>query len=119
MAEIYNRAPEDPNYNPGQLEVHDEVMEFIQQIEMTLFTRRREVIGYKMFGANLEDLIYSLNATNGEIQTLVHQQITRYCPLSSRIPFRVDCKFMRGTYRDIAVVDVIIDNTYVLGVVLN
>lgn len=119
MAEIYNRAPGDPNFNPGQLEVHDEVMEFIQQIEMSLFTRRREVIGYKHFGANLEDIIYSLNATNGEIETIVRQQITRYCPLAHRIPFIVECKFMRGTYRDLAVVDVIIDNTYTLGVVLN
>lgn len=119
MAEIYNRAPEDPNFNPNQLEVHDEIMEFIQQIEMCLFTSRREVIGYKNFGSSLDDLIYTLNATNGEIETLVNQQITRYCPLSSKIPFVVNCKFMKGTYRDLAVVDVIIDNTYTLGVVLN
>ena len=119
MAEIYNRAPGDPNFNPGQLEVHDEIMEFIQQIEMALFTRRREVIGHKMFGANLEDLIYSLNATNGEVETLVQQQIIHFCPHSSRIPFTVTCKFMKGTTRDLAVVDVIIDNTFTLGIVLN
>jgi hypothetical protein len=117
--EIYNRAVDDPNYNPGQIEVHDEIIEFIQEIEMVLFTNRREVIGNKIFGSNLEDIIYSLNATNGEIETLIRTQITQYIPLSSRIPFTVNCKFMKGAVRDLAVVDVIIDNTYTLGIVLN
>lgn len=119
MAEIYNRAVGDPGFNPGQIEVHDEIMEFIQQIEMIFFTRRREVIGHKMFGVNLEDLIFSLNATNGEIESIIHQQIIHYCPLSSKIPFTVNCSFMRGTSRDIAVVDVIIGNKYTLGIVVN
>jgi len=117
--EIYNRTSGDPNFNPGQIEVHDEIMEFIQEIEMIMFTRRREVIGHKMFGANLEDVIYSLNATNGEIESLIQKQIIHYVPLASRIPFTVTCRFMKGQVRDLAVVDVIIDNTYTLGVVLN
>jgi hypothetical protein len=117
--EIYNRTADDPNFSPGQIEIQDQLMEFIQQIEMIMFTRRRDVIGHKMFGANLEDIIFSLNATNGEIETIVRQQIGQHCPLAGKIPYTVTCKFMKGQIRDLAVVDIVIDNTYVLGIVLN
>jgi len=85
---------------------------------MILFTRRGSVLGDTKFGANTEDLIYSLNASSGTITTVITEQINNYCPSAKRFPFRVAIKFHKGTERDIAIVDVIINSKRATGLVL-
>ena len=59
--DFYVRTNGDPNYDPTKIHSESEVAQLIGQIETLLFTNRGEVLGEPEFGANLEDLVYSLN----------------------------------------------------------
>ena len=55
----------DPNFDKEEMELQTEINVLKQQIAMILYTRKHDVLGVPMLGANLEDLIYSLRSTEG------------------------------------------------------
>jgi hypothetical protein len=94
MREIYNRDPDDPSYNPYQLETTDPVEICIGQLKMLLLTNKGEVMGDPQFGLNLEDLIFSLNISEYSLKKELDLNLKTY-----------DLKFFQGTLRDIATLD--------------
>jgi hypothetical protein len=105
MREIYNRDPDDPNYNPYQLETTDPVEICIGQLKMLLLTNKGEVMGDPQFGLNLEDLIFSLNISEYSLKKELDLNLKIYVPLFSRLGGSYDLKFFQGTLRDIATLD--------------
>lgn len=117
--ELYIKTIGDPNYNPLKVHSDGEIAQLITQIETTLFTNKREVLGNPDFGCNLEDLIYSLNYNNFQIKSVIDQQISFYCPLAKKYNVSTDVSFVKGTVRDIAYVDITIDSKYLLQVYIS
>jgi len=116
--DIYTRIYGDVNFNPRQVEVNEELLELLIQIEMLFFTKKREVLGQHSLGMNLEELIYTLNASASNIEQLVDTQIKQYCPLASKYNIKVSCNFSKGTTRDIGVIDIYVDNRLLLGIII-
>ena len=117
--DLYLRIPTDPNYDPQEIEVDDNLQNLLQQIEMILTTRKGDVLGDPDFGANLEDYLWT-NYSSGQIQTEVNSQISKYCSsLTYLFPFGIDVSFIQGEVVDTIIVDVTIDGTKVLGVAVN
>jgi hypothetical protein len=117
--EFYVRAEGDPNYDPYKVHSESEIAQVITQIETILFTRKGEVLGDPDFGASIEDLIYTLNYSEGVINQAIEQQIQRYVPLAGKYGVVVETKFYKGTVRDIAQVDITLDSKYQVGVYIN
>lgn len=114
--ELYIKAFGDPNYNAEEIVIENEVEMLISQIEMVLFTNKGDVMGNPDIGCNLEDLLYTFNFNNHKIKSLIENQIATYCPLSDKYSVEVDVTFQRGDVRDVAYVDILIDNKYLLSV---
>jgi hypothetical protein len=117
--DLYLRIPTDPNYSAFEVEVDVDIQNFLQQIEMILTTRKGDVLGDPDFGANLEDYVWS-NYSSSEIETELNQQISLYCSdLAYRIPYKIEVGFVQGEIYDTIVVDITLDGTKVLGVVVS
>ena len=119
MADLYTRIDGDPGFNPGQLEIDDEVVILLNQIEMLLFTRQGDVLGAETMGVNIEDMIFSLTVSAGVIETAIYNQIRHYCQLANKFQVDIDVRFFKGTERDIGVVDILIDGARKTGLVLS
>lgn len=115
MADIYTRIEGDPNFVPDRIEITEELEYLIIQIEMILFTRRGEVLGDDNFGASLDDLIFSTNLSGAAIENIVRDQINSYVPLANTYNVDTRCEFYKGVEKDTAVLDIVINNTVVIG----
>lgn len=117
--ELYVKYVGDPNYDPRQVHIENEVQRLITQIETILFTNRGEVLGSPDFGCNLEDMIYSLGFNEHQIKTTIDSQIRAYCPLATKYKVTSQISFVRGPARDIAYVDITINNKYLVQIYVN
>lgn len=117
--DFYVKTLGDPNYDPTKVHTESELAQLIGQIETTLFTNRGEVLGEPDFGCNLEDLVYSLNYNEQQVQDVVKQQLDVYVPLAKKYDVKTTVAFYRGEVRDIAQIDIKIDSKYQVGVYIN
>lgn len=118
MADIYIKVEGDPRFEEDKIENADILEQYLQQIELLLFTRKGEVLGEPRLGADIEDLIYGLNLSEAPIKTAIMDQITRFCMLHTVFKTDVEVKFYKGTERDIGVIDIIVNDNQVAGIVL-
>lgn len=117
--DFYLKVLGDPNFIETQLEVDNEIELLLAQIDMILFTPKKTVLGHEQFGIDLEGLIYTLNINSYDIENMILMQINKFCPISHKYKLNVECKFFEGTERDIAVVDVTINDNFGTGIILN
>lgn len=118
LSEIYMREPGDINYVPNILHHSSALETFIGKIKMILNTTPGEVIGFPDFGAGLEALIFSLNANEHTIKEKIMSQISTFCTEAPYFEINIEVKFFKGSYRDIALIDIIIDGTKEFGILL-
>ncbi len=108
--DLYNRNTSDPNYLDNQMEMEDTLELFKQQIESCLFTPKTSVMGEVNMGASLDEFIWSFRTSADDINFVVNQQIQSYCTMAREFPYVVNTQFYAGTIRDIAVLNIEIDN---------
>ena len=114
--ELYIKDTINPNYDPLQLQVDEEISMLLTQIEVMLFTRKGEVLGDTDFGANLEDYVYSFMYNESMLTTVITNQLSRYIPLAAKYNTVVSVNMMQETERNLMFIDIIIDNKYRIGV---
>ena len=116
--DVYLKIPEDPNYDPTQIEVEDDLFNFVQYIEMILTTNRGDVFGAPEMGANLEAYLWNQQVSAGTIKSEITKQIFLFCQdMASRIPFDIEVTFFKGDITDSILVDIVINGETVLGIV--
>jgi hypothetical protein len=118
LKEIYMRDPNDPLYTPGVLEQSSEIENLLGQIRMVMFTKPGDVIGAFDFGYNLEDNLYLFDVSTEELQTKLVEAIYYYCPDASKYGVEVKAQFFKGSIRDACLLDIYIDGTKSLGILL-
>ncbi len=118
IQEIYIRQPEDPKFNATTLDFSDEYEIIISKIFMILNTRKGEVLGDYNFGVSLEDLLFTFEINDTEIETKVLNQIRTYIPESIKFDIKLSVKRYRGEVRDIILLDFIIDGRQSFGVLV-
>lgn len=115
--DFYLRIEGDPKFSNTELEVEDDVDNFIQQIEMLLTTRKGDVLGEPGLGVNLEDNLWNLRIGSNQIKSSILSQIETYCnEYTAYIPYDIDVNFIKGEIYDSILVDVIINSEKVLGI---
>jgi hypothetical protein len=116
--DIYNRDAEVRKYSPTLLEVSDDLSFLLLQIEMLLFTKPGEVMGSPKMGIDLESLLFSLNVTQAQLTQKINNQILTYCPLAYKYSVQSSVNFIKEVNRDIAIVDIIINDERLLSVLV-
>ena len=116
--DIYIKTEGDPGFQTGLVEIHDELDQLLQQIEMCLFTRQGDILGEHLLGIDLEAQIYTLNISANVLEVVVMDQINTFCPLANKYKVRVSVKFYRGTERDIAAINIVINDSRSTSIVI-
>lgn len=118
LKEIYHKTPDDKNYQKDIID-HSNVLEaYLQKIKMILNTSKGEILSYPEFGASLEDLIFDISYDGNEIKKRIIQQIILFCPESEYFDTEVEVNFFKGTTRDSALVDIIINKNKYFGILV-
>lgn len=78
LRDFYFRDKTDPAFRPDQLEVYDSLEETLQQIKMTLFTRKGEVLGEPNFGTDVEKYLFDFMTDPLGLAKEANDQINTY-----------------------------------------
>ncbi len=114
--DFYIKHIGDPNYQTNVVVNNGEIEQLMAQIETVLFTRKRDVLGEPGFGCNLDDMIYGLNQSEYQIKNEIESQLMNYVPLARKYSTQVAVEFYRGEVRDVAYIDITINNEYIIQV---
>lgn len=119
MPDLYLKIDGDPRFQENKIENQDAIEQYLQEIELLLSTRKGEVLGEYSLGCDLEDLIYGLNLSEGPIKASIWDQITSYCSLHKVFKTDLNVNFYRGTERDIAVIDIVVNDNIAAGIIIS
>lgn len=118
MLDFYFRENNLNIFKEKYLEIYSDLDIFITQIQMILETPIGSVYNRPKFGNALSRFLHEFNADASDMKTHIESQIQEYCPLHRDFPFSVEVNFFKGEVSDMAVVDIAIDSTKVLGVIV-
>lgn len=80
IRDFYMRPESDPKFRPDQIEVYNEIEASINQVKMTLLTRKGEVLGEPNFGINPEQYLFDFEndpfLIAGDAETQISQFVT-------------------------------------------
>lgn len=116
--ELYTRDINDPNYQPGLLEVDDELEMLIGQIKMILLTAPGEVLGSPQFGIDLEGKLFDTSIDENQLKRDILNQVREYCHLAFKYNVQFEIKFFKGSVRDACLIDIIINEAKILGILV-
>ena len=116
LKEIYCRNSQDPGYTYNQLETSSGLEAILTKIRMILFTTPGDVMGEYNLGLDLERKLFTFNFNATDLQSAFREQLTKYVPEATQYNVDIKVNFVPGTVRDIAYIDIYIDNTRALGV---
>ena len=78
LRDFYTRTTEDPRDLGDRLEMSDELESAIQQVKMTLFTRKGEVLGEPDFGIELDSYLFEYSIDPSRLGKEATSQINKY-----------------------------------------
>jgi hypothetical protein len=78
LRDIYFRDQNDPKFRADKVEVTDDLEATIQQIMMTIFTRKGEVLGEPNFGLNLDNYLFEFDVDPTSLSRAAQDQIYNY-----------------------------------------
>jgi hypothetical protein len=84
VRDFYMRSESDPLFREDQIEVYDEIEACVNQIRMTLLTRRGEVLGEPDFGLEIEGYLFEFELNPFNLADAAHGQISTYVSESKR-----------------------------------
>lgn len=81
---------------------------FFNEVEILLTTDNMDVLGRNDFGFKASDIIWKLNASEQQIKSELFSNIEENCFTNEFLEsWDVTVKFMQGSERDIALIDII------------
>lgn len=78
LRDFYTRTDGDPRYLNDRVEIGDELESAIQQVKMTLFTQKGEVLGEPDFGLNLDSYLFEYSVDPFNLSDEATSQINKY-----------------------------------------
>lgn len=113
------REETDPNYNPANLEINDEIEALIYQIRMSLGTNKGEVLGEPDFGCDLESIMFTTEFYAVSFNTVITDQIRKYSELAQYYPVAVQAyEYPTDPYRSAVLLDIKINDKSTFGMLL-
>jgi len=118
ISDIYTRNPSDPNYIHGVLEHSDPIESIITKIKMILGTSQGQILGDLNFGVGIEELIFETRINKIEIEEKIKAQISQYITESGDYKITPSVSFGKADGYDYAVIDIAINNSKVIGLLV-
>lgn len=84
VRDFYMRTEEDPRFREDQLEVYDSIEACINQVKMTLLTRKGEVLGEPGFGLEVDRYLFDLELNPQELTDDAYFQVDEYVTESKK-----------------------------------
>jgi hypothetical protein len=119
IQELYIRNPEDANYQYGILHHSDPIESIISKIKMIFGTRQGAILGDLNFGVGLEDLIFETRINKLELEEKIKNQISMYIDESKDYNIAPQVSFGNADGYDFCVIDIYINGTKVVGILVN
>jgi hypothetical protein len=95
--DIYFRGPGDPNYRDGIYQVTDEIENTIQQVRMTLLTKKGEVLGETDFGFGMERYLFEFDSFSlPVIDQDANEQIATYVMMAKKYLVSAETSYITG-----------------------
>jgi len=104
----YKTAAGDEDYDINQIDEDDPLKIYLQQLKLVL-SNDTPVIGATDMMSFLEEYIYEFELDTKEITTKIHELINTYCSLSTVFKTSVNVRFLKGTLRDVCIVDITVN----------
>jgi len=83
MIDLYIRSPEDPNFIPDKLSSIDDIENTVQQVRMTLLTKKGEVLGEPDFGLETTKYLFEFEGVSlSVLEKEADEQIHNYVMMS-------------------------------------
>jgi hypothetical protein len=78
LRDFYTRTLDDPKYLGDRVEVSDDLESTIQQVKMTLFTKKGEVLGEPDFGIDLNKYLFEYDIDPMSLSHEATSQVNKY-----------------------------------------
>lgn len=118
LREIYCKTANDPTIQENILEHQDIYEAVLSKIRMILFTKKGDVLGEPDFGASLDDYIFETKVSSNDIRKMILEQIIQYIPEEEYFKVSVDVKFKKGTTKDTGFIDIKLNGTPAIGILV-
>lgn len=82
--DFYMRDENDPLFRPDQIEVYDEIEACVNQVRMTLLTRKGEVLGEPGFGLDIEGYLFDFELDPFGLSDEAQAQVYSYVSESKK-----------------------------------
>lgn len=90
IRDFYMRPESDPRFRPDQIEVYDEIEACINQVKMTLLTRKGEVLGEPQFGLQIEQYLFDFDVDSNNLSEEAQSQVTSYVTEAKKRQVRIE-----------------------------
>src|SRR5574344_43504 len=120
IQEIYCRIPSDIQYKL-QIECKNELEAILQRIRVILGTKPGQVLGDYSFGIDLDQYIFQYGIPTDNIKNTLTNLIVKYAQIDTdKYNISVDVNFGQDHYNksDYAVIDIIINQIKLMGVIV-
>jgi hypothetical protein len=94
VRDFYMRTEEDPQFIPDQVEVYNELEAGVNQVRMTLLTRKGEVLGEPNFGLEVDKYLFEFELDPYGLAEEANSQIQSYVSESRKRQFSVSPGFL-------------------------
>lgn len=118
IKDIYIRNPEDPNFKYGVLEHSDPIESIISKIKMLMGTRQGQVVGDLNFGIGIEDLIFETKVNKQQLEEKIKAQFQLYISETKDFVITPQVSFGKADGYDYAVIDILINDKKMLGLLV-
>lgn len=116
--ELFTLGIDNIDYDPNKFEIRDTLQVYLAEIKNIFTCERGVVIGAMDKGIDLESLVYDMDLSENDVNSRIISQIQKYCTLYSYYRTVVTTKFSKGTLRDICMIQVEINGTKMLNILL-
>jgi hypothetical protein len=111
IIELYTKnQADDSDYDSRLTDITSDIEIYINQIRNIFSAEAGSVMGAADMGVGLETLIYEFSVSEKVLEKQIATQIQKYCTLHYKFKTIVQVKFARGNIRDIAFIDVVIND---------
>jgi hypothetical protein len=118
IRDIYTRSMDDPNYQFGVMEFSDVYESIITKVKMILGTKPGTLLGDFFFGIGIEDYVFKTKMGGSQLESKIKQQFNLYIYESKDYEITPKISFGQADGYDYAIIDIFIDKTKVVGLLI-
>lgn len=90
--------------------IYDDLELFKQELDVLLNSERGEIYCDNKAGSDIEDMLWKFKVSESQLQRNLYNKINSECLMSQFFDFSISIKFTKGELRDIALIDINIDD---------